>query len=213
MPRHHGPVRFDLAIYHGVDELDALGPLEVLRSAGRMGADIEARLVTLGDDLRVIGAHGLRFEADACYHPGADVLVVPGGGWITRAPAGAWAEVQRGDWLPLLGDAAAGATTIASVCTGAMVVAHAGVIGSRRATTHHRAQADLAAMGATVVPDRVVDDGDLLTCAGVTAGIDLALWLVERHFGPDLATEAAGHMEHHQVRPKPAGPGEPTLRR
>lgn len=194
-------MRFDIAVYGGVDELDVLGPLEVLRRAGMMGAVIEARLVTLGGELRVIGAHGLRFEADSTYDPGAGVLVVPGGGWITRAPAGAWTEVQRGEWLPVLGAAAAGGTTIASVCTGAMLVAHAGVIGSRRATTHHGALADLAAMGATVVPDRVVDDGDLLTCAGVTAGIDLALWLVERHFGPDLAIEVAQQLEHHQLRP------------
>jgi transcriptional regulator GlxA family with amidase domain len=104
--------------------------------------------------------------------------------------------VQRGDWLPLLADAAKTADVMAGVCTGTMLLAHAGVIGSRRAGTHHTAWGDLRATGATLVKDRVVDDGVLVTSGGVTSGIDLALWLVEREFGHDLAERTGARMEY-----------------
>jgi len=110
-------------------------------------------------------------------------------------------EVQRGDWLPLLADAAKCAKVVAGVCTGTMLLAHAGIIGSRRAATHHTAWDDLQATGATLVKDRVVDDGDLVTSGGVTSGIDLALWLVEREFGRDLAERTAERMEYPRAVP------------
>ena len=96
----------DIVLFDGVDELDAVGPLEVLRGAAARGADLSVRLVTRAEPLEVTGQHGLRVRADAIYEPGADVLLVPGGGWIARAPTGAWAEAERGDWLPLIRSAA-----------------------------------------------------------------------------------------------------------
>jgi transcriptional regulator GlxA family with amidase domain len=192
----------DIAVYDGLDELDALGPLEVLRNAGKAGVDVVARLVTRRPQQVVLGSNGLRFLPDAVYQPGqADVLLVTGGGWAARADTGAWGEVQRGDWLPLLADAARTVTILAGVCTGTMLLAHAGVVGSRRANTHHSAWDDLAATGATLVKDRVVDDGDLVTSGGVTCGIDLALWLVEREFSRALADGIATAMEYPRVRP------------
>lgn len=192
----------DIVVYDGLDEMDALGPLEVLRSAGKAGADVRVRLVTRTPREIVTGAYGLRFLPDATYVPGeADVLIVAGGGWAARAESGAWGEVQRGDWLPLLAGAARSATIMAGVCTGTMLLAHAGVVGTRRAGTHHTAWDDLAATGATVVKDRVVDDGDLVTSGGVTSGIDLALWLVEREFGRDLAERTARRMEYSRALP------------
>ena len=87
-------------------------------------------------------------------------------------------------------------TLMASVCTGAMLLAHAGVIGGRTATTHHVALDDLAATGAAVVTERVVDTGAVVTGGGVTSGIDVALHLVERLVGPDAAEAAARRMEY-----------------
>lgn len=194
-------MRVDIVCYDGVDELDVLGPLEVLRNAEAAGADLSAQLVTRIPVDEVVAGHGLRFAPDAVYAPGADVVLVPGGSWVARREVGAWGEVQRGDWLPLLAAAAAGGAVMASVCTGAMLLAHAGVIGTRRATTHHDAWADLAATGATVVEDRVVDDGDLVTAGGVTSGIDLALWLVERFASPALADGLAAALEYPRARP------------
>jgi transcriptional regulator GlxA family with amidase domain len=194
-------VRVDIVVYQGVDELDAFGPLEVLRNAERAGASLSARLVSLRAPEPVTASHGVRFESDARYEPGADVVLVAGGNWVTRQPAGAWAEVQRGEWLPLLAEAAVGGAVMASVCTGAMLLAHAGVIGGRRATTHHSAWDDLAATGATVVRERVVDDGDLVTGGGVTSGIDVALWLVERFVSAEMADGIAAAIEYPRARP------------
>ncbi len=197
----------DIVVYDGLDEMDALGPLEVLRSAGKAGADVTARLVARRSQEIVLGSYGLRFAPDAVYQPGqADVLVVCGGGWGARANTGAWGEVQRGDWLPLLAEARRTARIMAGVCTGTMLLAHAGVVGTRRAGTHHTAWDDLAATGATVVKDRVVDDGDLITSGGVTSGIDLALWLVEREYSPELADQTSTRMEYPRSRPVPPLP-------
>lgn len=192
----------DIVVYGGIDEMDAVGPLEVFRSARKGGAEVIARLVTRTPEDVVLCAYGLRLLPDAVYRPGqADVLLVAGGGWATRAEAGAWAEVQHGDWLPLLRDAADSTQIIGGVCTGTMLLAHAGVIGSRRAATHHAARGDLAATGATVITDRVVDDGDLITSGGVTSGMDLAMWIVEREFGRDRADRIADRMEYPRFRP------------
>jgi len=196
-------MRADIIVYDGVDELDAIGPLEVLRSAALAGADVSARLVTRAPQEIVTGSHGLRLIPDGVFAAGeADVILVAGGGWIARSEAGAWGEVVLGEWPRLLAGAAAEAQTIASVCTGTMLLAHAGVIGNRRATTHHAAWDDLAATGATLVKDRVVDDGDLVTSGGVTSGIDLALWLVEREFGAELAERLATRLEYPRARPR-----------
>jgi len=200
---HDHPVLIDIVTYDGLDEMDALGPLEVLRSASRH-ADLSVRLVTRQAQDVVTGAYGLSFRPDAVYEPGtADVLIVPGGGWAARADRGAWGEVRRGDWLPLLEQARESAAVLAGVCTGTMLLAHAKVVGTRRASTHRSAWDDLAATGATVVKERVVDDGDLVTSAGVTSGIDLALWLVEREFSPQLADRVATRMEYARQRPTP----------
>lgn len=200
-------MRIDIVVFDGVDDLDVLGPLEVFRSAERAGADFQTRLVTRMAPQTVTTAYGLRFWADAVYAPGADLLVVPGGRWAAHDAIGAWGEVQRGDWLPLLERAAANGTVIAAVCTGAMLLAHAGIVGSRRANTHRTAWDDLVATGATLVKDRVVDDGDLLTSGGVTSGLDLALWIVERCAGTNIADQVAERMEYDRARPRPSSLG------
>jgi len=85
---------------------------------------------------------------------------------------------------------------VATVCTGAMLATAAGLTRGRPAITHRSAVEELRAAGAQVVEARVVDDGDLVTAGGVTSGIDLALWLVERHFGAKLAEAVAAEIEH-----------------
>lgn len=202
--RNFSPVRIDIPVFDGLDEMDALGPLEVLRSAERSGADFRTRLVTRTPQPQVTASYGLRFLPDDVYSPGADLLIVPGGGWAARAEDGAWGEVQRGDWLPLLAEAAE-RSVMAGVCSGTMLLAHAGVVRSRRANTHHTAWDDLEAAGAQLVTDRVVDDGSLLTAGGVSSGIDLALWVVERFAGRELADRTAARMEYARTRPRLPG--------
>ena len=121
-------MRIDVVVYPGFDELDALAPYEVLKTAAPT-AGFSVRLISRGGPCEIIGGHGLRVrsEADlpvaaAGHAPPADLFISPGGGWVARTPAGARAEVERGD-LPraIAGWHAAGAR-VASVCTGAMLL-------------------------------------------------------------------------------------------
>jgi transcriptional regulator GlxA family with amidase domain len=183
--------RIDIVLYDGFDELDALGPFEVLRNAG-----FDARLVTLDEPGPVTGSHGAVLEPAGTLGDDADLVLVPGGGWNDRADRGAWGEAQRGALPRRLAELHAAGTPLASVCTGGMLLAAAGVTRGRPATTHHGAVDALRESGAEVVEERVVDDGDVLTAGGVTSGIDLALWLVERERGRATADAVAREMEH-----------------
>jgi transcriptional regulator GlxA family with amidase domain len=195
-------VRIAILVYDGFDELDALGPYEVLSNAALGGADADALLVARDSSPRVSGSHGLSVEAQGMLADGTfDLVVVPGGGWNDRAPMGAYAEAQRGELPEDLRALHEGGASLASVCTGAMLVASAGLLQRRRATTHHGALDELRSHGAEVIEARVVDDGDLLSCGGVTAGIDLALWIVEREWGTALADGIAREMEHERRGP------------
>ena len=190
-------MRISVVVFEGFDELDAIGPLEVLRNAAAGGADLEVALVTLDGAAEVTGSHGLSVRPDGRLQPDrTDLLVVPGGGWNDRGPRGAWAEAERGELPAAIAAAHRGGAQVASVCTGAMLATAAGLTRGRPAITHHGAVEDLRASGAQVVEARVVDDGDLVTAGGVTSGIDLALWLVERHFGAKLAEAVAAEIEH-----------------
>jgi transcriptional regulator GlxA family with amidase domain len=182
----------EILLYDGFEELDAFGPFEVLAGAGFAPA-----LVTLAATGRVTGHHGAVVVPDGVLseHPG--LVVVPGGGWVTRGEQGAWAEAERGALPRALAARHRGGATLAGVCTGTMLLAAAGLLLGRPAITHHTALEDLAQAGARMVPGaRVVDDGDIVTCAGVTAGIDLALWLVERRHGASAAGRAAAAIEY-----------------
>ena len=156
-----------------------------------------------GDRDRVRGACGLSFSVDAPFIPGeAEIVIVAGGGWNAHAKRGAWAEYQTGELMPLLVAAAssAGDLSRASVrarCCGLTRVS----ITGRRASTHHSALEELAELGVEVVPERVVDDGDLITCGGVTSGLDLAFWLVARELNDVLAQQISKAMEYKWFRP------------
>ena len=182
----------EILLYDGFDELDAFGPFEVLANGG-----FEPRFVTLDGASEVTASHGARVAIDGRLSDTPDLLVVPGGGWGQRAERGAWAEAQRGDLPTAIAERHRAGATVASVCTGAMLLATSGLLKGRPAVTHHGALDDLDEAGAEVVRDaRVVDDGDILTAGGVTSGIDMALWLVERERGADLANLVAREIEH-----------------
>ena len=188
-------MNIEILLFDGFDELDGIGPWEVLAGAAAERDGAEVALVTLDGAARVRAAHGLELAPHRALSERVDVLVVPGGGWSDRAPQGAWAEVQRGELPPAIAARHAAGATVASVCTGALLLAAGGLLDGRPATTHHTALDDLAGYGVRVVRDRVVDDGDVLTAAGVTSGLDLALHLVGRLFGPELAAARAAEIE------------------
>jgi len=189
----------EIVVFDGVDELDFLAPYEVLSRA----APGKVQLVALKGPRRVRGKYGLEFDCDGPLAARPDVLIVPGGGWAGRESVGAWGEAQRGELPDALAAAAAHARLLASVCTGALVLAGSGVIDGRRAATHPSARSDLAGHGVTVLEDRVVDDGDYVSCGGVTSGIDLALHLVEREYGAARADAIATSIDYERYRVRP----------
>jgi transcriptional regulator GlxA family with amidase domain len=184
-----------IVLYEGFDELDAVGPFEVFANATRAGADLGPSLVTLDDRETVTASHGLRVGVDGTLSD-PDLLVVPGGGWNDRSSAGAWTQVEAGALPEAVGRVARTDAVVASVCTGGMLLAHAGVLDGRPAVTHRGALDDLRAFDVDVRERRVVDDGDVVTAGGVTSGIDLALHLVERFAGADVADRVETEMEY-----------------
>ncbi len=194
-------MRIDIILFDGFDELDALGPFEVFQNAALNGADFIVRLVAPAGASEVVGAHGLRVKAEAALRskPSPELILVPGGGWNDRRAQGARAETERGDIPAYLAELHQSGVTIAAVCTGAMIVAATGLLRGRPAITHRGAIEDLRAAGAEIVQERVVDDGQLITAGGVTSGLDLALWLVERYASKEIAGRVAGEMEHERV--------------
>ena len=186
-----------IVLYDGFDELDAVAPYEVFDTAKNHGGDLDVSLGTLEPTDRITASHGLRVEPDGILaETDPDLVVVPGGGWNDRAPESAWAEAERGDLPEALSKLHDRGATLAAVCTGGMLLAEAGLLDGRPAVTHASALGDLEKTDATVVDARVVDDGDILTAGGVTSGLDLALHLVAKLCGDDVAETVATTIEY-----------------
>jgi transcriptional regulator GlxA family with amidase domain len=195
-----GPRAVVLVAFPDVQGLDVVGPLEVFASANAHGADpayATAIVSTRGGTIST--SSGLGFATTAvgsAPHP-IDTLVVAGG----TGTRGAMDDAALIDWL---GVAAAAARRVTSVCSGAFLLAQAGLLDGRRATTHWSVCDTLAARFPTVDvdADRIyVRDGDVWTSAGVTAGMDLALALVEHDHGGELALAVARQLVLFAQRP------------
>jgi len=186
-----------IVIFDGFDELDAIAPHEVWHMAKDVKPELDVKLVTLDGAKEIRASNGLRVQSEnslGAKRP--DILVVPGGGWIARSAAGAWAEVQRGALPAKIAELNREGVVMASVCTGAMLLSAAGLLKNRPATTNRGALDDLAAEGAQVIRARVVDDGDVITAGGITSGLDLTLWLVERFLGSQTAHLLEERLEY-----------------
>ncbi len=187
--------RIGIAIWDGVEELDFAGPYEVLTAWSRQSErPVTVRLIAATLD-PVTCAHGLRVLPDIAWSDGErfDLFLLPGGD--TRPLQADDAFLQR------LRDLAAGGALMTSVCTGALVYAKAGLLDGRPATTHWGALERLRAFDVQVDADaRFVDDGNVITSAGVSAGIDMALHLVARL---DSVEQAQAVRRYIQYDPQP----------
>ena len=167
-----------IALYDRFTMLDAIGPYQVF--AGLPGAEVTFVAERPGPVADDSGSH--RVEAGAAFGdlPRPDIIVLPGGpGEATHRDGGPLRE-----WL-LAADETSQWTT--SVCTGSLILAGAGLLTGRRATSHWLALGELRKLGAEPVSDRVVADGKYVTGAGVSAGIDMALTLAGRIAGDRVA--------------------------
>lgn len=188
----------EVLLFDGFDELDGVGPFEVLAAAG-----FAVDAVGLRPDVRrVEAAHGLSIAVDGPIGDAPGILVVPGGGWLEAARGGVRSLVEDRALLASIVARHAAGTVVASVCTGGLVLGAAGLLNGRPAVTNRLALDGLRSMGADVRPEaRVVDDGDVLTSGGPLAGIDLAIRLVERYRGAEAAVAATERLEHERRGP------------
>lgn len=180
-------MRIAVALFDGAEELDFAGPWEVLSYWAREVAQVEVEVVTVAASLEPIrAAKGLRVLPDRTLHDAGavDVFLMPGGRG-TRSLLGPDEPLHVA-----LRAMAENGTLMTSVCTGSLVYAAAGLLRNRPATTYWSAFDELLALDPTITPrpdDRFVDDGDVVTAAGVSAGIDMALHLVARLADVDQA--------------------------
>jgi len=184
------PRRIVLVAFEGVQSLDFAGPLEVFATAERLGAGHYATEIIAPGGATFRSSSGLRIAPDSspagCRGP-IDTLVVAGGTGVRSA-------TQDEALVAWLASAGKRSRRVASVCTGAFLLAGAGLLERKRATTHWASAERLAQSHPSlrVEPDRIyVRDGAVWTSAGVTAGIDLALALVEDDHGREAALEVA----------------------
>ena len=184
--------------YPRLTPLDLFGPWEVLtRLPGASGHLIWTR----AGPVQTSG--GIEIGATVSFEkaPRLDVLVVPGG-------PGSWRSMKHALLLDYLRAAAADADWVAGICTGSLLLAQAGLLQGRRATTHWLARDTLRQYGIEVVDERYVFDGNVATAAGVSAGIDLALELCRRIAGDEQAQEIQLEIEYDPQPPLDAGSPE-----
>ena len=182
-------MRFAFVAYDGMTALDFVGAFDPLTRLSTMGyADAAWDVCAPAPTVTATG--NLRFEADAVDRPldGYDLVFVPGGVGVADRITDASVS-----WLSTARDA----DTVASVCTGALLLGAAGLLvgEGRRATTHPSAYDDLARY-CEVSRDRVVDDGDVVTARGVSSSLDLGLHLVERFADAAVREEIAAQMDY-----------------
>ena len=182
-----------IMLFDGVEVLDFAGPYEVFAAARNALGDPYTKVFTVANRPEIKCHGGLRVTADAAFEAcrSFDVLIVPGGTGAREK-----GENQK-DAIRFIQEQKGKAKLIASVCTGAFLLARAGLLDGRRATTHtHRLELFAREFPlVTVEEGKIIDQGDVVTAGGVSSGIDLALYLVERWFGAEARRLEARRLD------------------
>ena len=189
---------YGLLVFNEAEELDFAGPWEVFTASGMLRDGSDRAVLIAEQDGPVRCAKGMRVLPDHTLadHPPLDVLLVPGGMGTRR-------EVDNPAIIDWIRAVSATASWTTSVCTGALLLHEAGPARGRRVATHHGFEDALEARGdVTVVRDaRYVVDGNLVTSQGVSAGIDMALWLVGALHGRDHARAVRRYIQYEPAPP------------
>jgi transcriptional regulator GlxA family with amidase domain len=181
-----------ILIFDGAEEMDFVGPWEVLRSALEVVPN--KRVLTVSERPEpIICEKGMRVIADATYSnaPALDVILVPGG-------SGARRQVENPVTVTWLRSVAESCKVISSVCTGTFLLVGAGIVQGQRVTTHHDSIEHLRTWGnAEVVSGvRFIQDGKFVTAAGVSSGIEMSLWLSGKLFGSQAEAYARNYIAY-----------------
>ena len=182
-------MKAQVVLFDGFDPLDAIGPYETLTAGG-----VQTELVTVEGAREVpAGLNLLSLKATARLDPGTDLVIVPGAAALQDEEVFALLSAGAATLAPALKDTKA---IIATVCGGSLLLGIAGLIKGRNATTNHLGLHALESMGVNAVRARIVDDGDLVTAAGVSSGVDLGLYLIDRELGAQQALEVEELFAH-----------------
>lgn len=180
-----------ILLFPQVEELDFVGPFEVLHYINKI-EPASTKVLLIAETAEPVEAYnGMKVIPDVTMAncPQLDILVVPGG-------KGRYAAMKNIVIQEFIQQQAQKAKYIASVCTGAFLLAEAGLLKNKKATTYHTAFAELAAYSVEVLPQKVVHEDNIVTAAGVSSGIELGLYLLKEEFGVAVAQEVADKIEY-----------------
>ena len=192
-----------ILIFDDVEVLDFCGPFEVFSVTGKRDGSDPFNVYTVAEQTPISARNALsvnpRYSLATCPQP--DILVVPGGGGrhVDGTPYGTRREMLNEALLEWINELYPKTEHILSVCTGALLLAKAGLVESTAATTHHGAFGELrkvAPKAEVHEGQRVVDSGKIIFSGGISTGIDAAFYLVAKLLGKDVALETATYMEY-----------------
>lgn len=197
-----------ILLFNEIEVLDFAGPFEVFGVAGRQAdsrrlGTIPFHVFTVAERSPVYARNGLVITPTYLLndHPKADIIVVPGGGGYhaDKIPFGSRREMNNPAVLNWVSRTAQTAELVLSVCTGSFILGQAGLLENLSATTHFMAADDMQARNPTTAilrTERYVDAGKIITSAGISAGIDMSLYVVGRLLGKEVADETARYMQY-----------------
>jgi cyclohexyl-isocyanide hydratase len=184
-----------MIMFPGITQLDLTGPLEVLSSVPDWKVELVAHTMA-----PVVSGRGFKFPPTQTFHcaPQYELLVVPGGPGVDVA-------ILDEPLITFVRKQALGARYVFGICTGSLILGAAGLLNGRRASTHWQAVDFLSSFGAIASHERMTVDGSLFTSGGVTAGIDMALEVVGKIAGADVAQGVQLLLEYDPAPPFNAG--------
>lgn len=199
------PRNVAILIFDQVEVLDFCGPFEVFSVTGRRDGRNPFNVYTVAERDVVSARNNLsinpHYTLDNC--PTPDILVVPGGGGYDTSgmPFGSRKEMHNENLLHWIRSVYSQTEHILSVCTGALILANAGLTKNLQATTHHQAFETLRQTDPSLdvkEDQRIVDNGQVIFSGGISAGIDASFHLVEKLFGKSIANDTAKYMEYNR---------------
>lgn len=192
--------RVAIVIFDEVEVLDFCGPFEVFAVTGGRQNETPFQVVTVAEEMKPITARGglsINPAHDFAGCPQVDILLVPGGMGTRR-------EINNPRMIQWLTERTRKAELVLSVCSGALILAKAGLLEGMTATTHHGALEELRNISSSIAIDcsqRFIDNGRVIVAAGISAGIDMSLHVVARLLGGEQAQETARYMEYPLAQP------------
>jgi len=181
-----------ILIFDRAEELDFIGPLEVFGMTAKLRPDSLHPFSVQQEGKEVKAVNGLRVIPDYSFQncPKLAILLIPGG-------VGSRTEMKNSQTINFVKHASESCDLLLSVCTGALILAAAGILDGKRATTHLEALNELKAFPKISVDhQRYIRDGRVITSAGVSAGIDMALYVVKELYGSTICADVARRMEY-----------------